>query len=64
MKKMTGQQVRETWLKFFQSKGHHVEKGASLIPYNDQTLKDNIQKIKKRYSKLTLPSDLNLPPNS
>ena len=38
MKKMTGQQVRETWLKFFQSKGHHVEKGASLIPYNDPTL--------------------------
>lgn len=38
MKYMTGQQIRETWLNFFKSKGHHVEKGASLIPYQDPTL--------------------------
>lgn len=35
---MTGQEIRETWLNFFKSKGHHVEKGASLIPYQDPTL--------------------------
>ena len=38
MKKLTGQQIREMWLSFFKSKGHHVEKGASLIPYKDPSL--------------------------
>lgn len=38
MKYMTGQEIRETWLNFFKSKGHHIEKGASLIPYQDPTL--------------------------
>ncbi|MCQ2752945.1 MAG: alanine--tRNA ligase [Bacilli bacterium] len=38
MKYMSSQQIRETWLNFFKSKGHHVEKGASLIPNNDPTL--------------------------
>ncbi len=38
MKKLTGNQIRQMWLEFFKSKGHHVEKGASLIPYKDPTL--------------------------
>ena len=38
MKKLTGQQIRMMWLDFFKSKGHHVEKGASLIPYKDPSL--------------------------
>ncbi len=38
MKKLTGQEVRLMWLDFFKSKGHHVEKGASLIPYKDPSL--------------------------
>ena len=38
MRKLTGQEIRETWLKFFESKGHHIEKGANLIPYNDPSL--------------------------
>lgn len=38
MKYLTGQQIREMWLSFFKSKGHHVEKGASLIPYKDPSL--------------------------
>ena len=38
MKYLTGQQIREMWLDFFKSKGHHVEKGASLIPYKDPSL--------------------------
>ena len=38
MKKMTGSQIRSTWLKFFESKGHHIEEGSSLIPKNDPTL--------------------------
>ena len=38
MKYLSGQQIREMWLNFFKSKGHHVEKGASLIPYKDPSL--------------------------
>ncbi len=38
MKKLTGNQIRLMWLDFFKSKGHHVEKGASLIPYKDPSL--------------------------
>ena len=38
MKKMTGNEIRNTWLKFFESKGHHIEPSASLIPVNDDSL--------------------------
>ena len=38
MKKLTSGQIRQMWLDFFASKGHHVEQGASLIPKNDPTL--------------------------
>ena len=38
MKQMTSTQIRQMWLDFFKSKGHHVEQGASLIPKNDPTL--------------------------
>lgn len=38
MKKLTGNEIRMMWLDFFKSKGHHVEKGASLIPYKDPSL--------------------------
>ena len=38
MKFMTGNQIRQMWLDFFQEKGHSVEKGASLIPNDDPTL--------------------------
>ena len=38
MKYMTSLEIRNTWLNFFKSKGHHVEEGASLVPLNDPTL--------------------------
>ena len=38
MRKMTSTEIRQMWLDFFKSKGHHVEPGASLIPINDPTL--------------------------
>ncbi len=38
MKYMTGNEIRNLWLDFFRSKGHAVEKGASLIPNDDPTL--------------------------
>src|SRR5574344_2457294 len=38
MKKMSSQQIRETWLNFFHERGHMIEPGASLVPNNDPTL--------------------------
>ena len=38
MKFMTAKEIRETWLKFFESKGHSIESSASLVPQNDPTL--------------------------
>ena len=38
MKHLTSAEIRNMWLEFFKSKGHKVEKGASLIPHNDPTL--------------------------
>ena len=38
MKHMTSTEIRNTWLKFFESKGHYIEPSASLIPNNDPTL--------------------------
>jgi alanyl-tRNA synthetase len=36
--KMKSSQIRQKFLDYFQSKGHMVEPGASLIPHNDPTL--------------------------
>ncbi len=38
MRFMTAKEIRETWLNFFESKGHRVESSASLVPQNDPTL--------------------------
>ena len=38
IKKLTADQIRQMWLDFFKSKGHHIEPGSSLIPINDPTL--------------------------
>ena len=38
MRKMSSQEIRETWINFFKSKGHQVEPSASLVPYDDPTL--------------------------
>ena len=38
MRKMSANEIRNMWLEFFKSKGHHIEQGASLIPKNDPTL--------------------------
>ena len=35
---MTGNEIRETWLKFFNKKGHKIEPSAPLVPINDNTL--------------------------
>ncbi len=38
MKELTGNQVRQMFLEFFESKGHKIEPSHSLIPDNDPTL--------------------------
>ena len=38
MKKLTAQQLRDTYLKFFESKGHKIIPSASLIPENDPSV--------------------------
>ncbi len=38
MKKMTGHEIKKTWLEFFRERGHKIEDSASLIPINDPTL--------------------------
>ena len=38
MKKMTSDQLRESYLKFFESKGHKIIPSASLIPENDPSV--------------------------
>lgn len=38
MKPMTGDQIRSTWIAFFESKGHQWLPGVSLIPVGDKSL--------------------------
>ena len=38
MKALTGDELRELYLKFFEEKGHKRLPGASLVPHNDPTL--------------------------
>lgn len=38
MRYMTSLEIRNTWLRFFTSKGHSVEPSASLVPIADPTL--------------------------
>jgi alanyl-tRNA synthetase len=38
MQFMTSNEIRNRWLKFFESKGHEIVPSASLVPYNDPSL--------------------------
>ena len=38
MKYMTHDDIRKTWLKFFESKGHKIYESAPLVPINDDSL--------------------------
>ena len=38
MNKLTADELRETYLSFFESKGHARIQGASVIPENDPTV--------------------------
>ena len=38
MKYMSHDDIRNTWFRFFESKGHKIYESASLIPVNDDSL--------------------------
>jgi len=60
MKYMTGNEIRQTWINFFKSKGHSVEEGASLIPNNDPTLlwmNSGVAALKKYFDGRVVPNN-------
>ena len=60
MKYMTGNQIRNTWLRFFKNKGHLVEEGASLIPNDDPTLlwmNSGVAALKKYFDGRIVPKN-------
>lgn len=60
MKKMTGNEIRKTWLDFFKDKSHKVEESASLIPNNDPTLlwmNSGVAALKKYFDGRVVPKN-------
>lgn len=63
MKPLTGHQIRQLWLKFFNAKGHQTIPGASLIPYNDPTLlwiNSGVAAIKRYFDGSEIPTQKRL----
>ena len=60
MKKMTGSQIRQMFLDFFESKGHMIEPGASLVPHEDPTLlwiNSGVAAVKKYFDGSIVPKN-------
>ena len=60
MKKLTANEIRNTWLKFWESKGHYIEPGASLVPHNDPTLlwiNSGVAALKKYFDGSEMPKN-------
>ena len=60
MKNLKSYEIRQMWLDFFKSKGHSVEKSASLIPQNDPTLlwtNAGVSQLKKYFDGSVIPSN-------
>jgi len=60
MKKMSGSEIRKMFLDFFESKGHMVEPGASLVPHEDPTLlwiNSGVAAIKKYFDGSIIPKN-------
>ncbi len=59
MRKMKSGEIRQMWLDFFASKGHHIEEGSSLIPHNDPTLlwiNSGVAALKKYFDGSLIPA--------
>ena len=60
MKKLKSYEIRQMWLDFFKSKGHSVEKSASLVPQNDPTLlwtNAGVSPLKKYFDGSVIPDN-------
>ena len=60
MKRLSGQQIRETWLDFFKERGHSVLPGAKLVPINDPTLlwiNSGVAALKQYFDGSKIPSN-------
>ncbi|MFD3449305.1 alanine--tRNA ligase [Microbacteriaceae bacterium 4G12] len=60
MKHLTGAQIRQMFLDFFQEKGHAVEPSASLVPHDDPTLlwiNSGVATLKKYFDGRVIPQN-------
>ena len=60
MKYMTGAEIRQMFLDFFQEKGHRVEPSASLVPVDDPTLlwiNSGVATLKKYFDGRVIPDN-------
>ena len=60
MKKMSANEIRNTWLNFWKNKGHYIEPSASLIPNNDPTLlwiNAGVAALKKYFDGTEIPTN-------
>ena len=58
MRKMTANEIRQTWLNFFKERGHDIAPGASLVPHNDPTLlwiNSGVAALKKYFDGSEIP---------
>ncbi len=60
MKNLTGNEIRNLWLKFFEDRDHNIEESASLIPNNDKTLlwiNAGVAPLKKYFDGSVIPKN-------
>lgn len=60
MKQLTGAQIRQMFLDFFQEKGHAVEPSASLVPHEDASLlwiNSGVATLKKYFDGRVIPQN-------
>lgn len=60
MKKLTGAQIRQMFLDFFEEKGHKVEPSASLVPHDDPSLlwiNSGVATLKKYFDGRVIPEN-------
>lgn len=63
MKRLTGNEMRNLWFQFWESKGHQVLESASLIPNNDPTLlwtNAGVTPLKKYFDGTIIPTNRRL----
>ena len=60
MKKLSTNEIRNIWLKYFEDKGHNREESANLIPVNDPTLlwiNAGVAPLKKYFDGSVIPNN-------